>query len=161
MPQKKRKQPAAAAARYPAERAAARAAARAAVEMDESLRDVFYEARNPGSYGGVDSAHRGTKKKFKRSSVHEWLSHQDTYTAHKPAIRKFLRRRVVVGSIDQQFQADLVDVSKLAKFNNGYRYLLTCLDVLSKFAFVVPLKDKTGKSLVEAFKVIFGSGRKC
>lgn len=128
---------------------------------EKSLRAVFYNAKHPGSYGGVDSTHYGIKKKFKRGRVRDWLTHQDTYTLHKPAVRNFLRRRVVVGSIDQQFQADLVDVSKLAKFNNGYRYLLTCIDVLSKFAFVVPLRDKTGKTLVEAFKVIFASGRKC
>lgn len=129
---------------------------------DQWLRRVFYDVKHPGSYGGVDSTFRASKnKKLKRGQVEEWLSHQDTYTLHKPAIRSFRRRRVIVGSIDQQFQADLVDVSKLAKFNDGYRYLLTCIDVLSKFAFAVPLKDKTGKSLVEAFETIFASGRKC
>ena len=48
----------------------------------------------------------------------------------------------------------------IQKFNDGYRYLLVCIDVFSKYAWVIPLKNKTGLSLVEAFKVILSSGRK-
>ena len=72
----------------------------------------------------------------------------------------FPRRKVLVYGLDHQWQADLVDVAKIASYNEGYRYLLTCMDVLSKYAWVVPLKDKTGKSLVEAFTIIFKSGRR-
>jgi hypothetical protein len=56
-----------------------------------------------------------------------------------------------VYGIDHQWQADLVDLGKLASYSKGFEYLLTCIDVLSKYAWVVPLKDKTGKSLKEAF----------
>ena len=56
---------------------------------------------------------------------------------------------------DEQWQADLVDVQALKKDNDGYRFLLTVIDVLSKYAWVVPLKDKTGKSLVDAFDTVF------
>ncbi len=59
-----------------------------------------------------------------------------------------------MGGIDDQWQADLVDVTRLKKENRGMRFLLTCIDVFSKYAWVVPLKDKTGKSLVAAFKRI-------
>ena len=48
----------------------------------------------------------------------------------------------------------------MQKFNDGYRYLLVCIDVFSKYAWVVPLKNKTGPTLVEAFKTILASGRK-
>jgi hypothetical protein len=48
-----------------------------------------------------------------------------------------------------------VDVQSLKKANDGYAYLLTCIDVFSKYAWCVPIKDKTGKSLVAAFKLIF------
>ena len=62
-----------------------------------------------------------------------------------------------MGGIDQQWQIDLADMQK---FNDGYRYLLVCIDVFSKYAWVVPLKNKTGPSLVNAFKVILSSVRK-
>ncbi len=55
---------------------------------------------------------------------------------------------------------DLADMQSLQTFSDGYRYLLVCDDVFSKYPWVVPLKNKTGPSLVEAFKVIFSSGRK-
>ena len=90
----------------------------------------------------------------------QWLAQQDTYTLHKAIRYKFKRRRVIVGGIDHQWQADLVDVSRLAKFNEGNNFLLTCIDVLSKFAWVVPIPNKTGVTLVKAFQVIFKSGRK-
>jgi hypothetical protein len=45
-----------------------------------------------------------------------------------------------------------------ASYNKGFKYLLTCIDVLSRYAWVVPLKDKTGKTLIEAFEVIFKLG---
>ena len=57
--------------------------------------------------------------------------------------------------MDEQWQADLVDVQALKGENDGFRYLLTVIDILSKYAWVVPLKDKTGKSLVDAFDHIF------
>ena len=43
----------------------------------------------------------------------------------------------------------------MKKGNDGYRFLLTVIDVLSKYAWVVPLKDKTGKRLVDAFDAVF------
>ncbi|CAB4026797.1 uncharacterized transposon-derived [Paramuricea clavata] len=55
---------------------------------------------------------------------------------------------------------DLADMQSMQKFNDGYRYLLVCIDVFSKYAWVVTLKNKTGPTLVEAFKVILTSGRK-
>ena len=84
---------------------------------------------------------------------------KDTYTLHKPVRYNFPRNRVIVTGIDDQWQADLVDVSSLARFNKGYKFLLTCIDVFSKFAWVVPLKNKTGESLVNGFQSILDLGR--
>ena len=55
--------------------------------------------------------------------------------------------------------ADLVEVQFLANYNRGMRYLLTVIDVLSKYAWVQPLKDKTGVSIVEALDDIVKEGR--
>ncbi|KAI8480635.1 hypothetical protein Bbelb_416470 [Branchiostoma belcheri] len=63
--------------------------------------------------------------------------------------------------MNDQFQADLVDMSSLSRHNDGYRYLLTCIDIFSKYAWVVPIKDKKGTTLVEAFQTILAKdGRK-
>ena len=50
-----------------------------------------------------------------------------------------------MAGIDTQWQADLADLSKLSKSNDKHRYLLCIIDVFSKYAWVVPIKDKTGK----------------
>ena len=77
---------------------------------------------------------------------------QDTYTLHEPARRNFKRNRVIVGGIDEQWQMDLADMQFLKRYNDGYRYLLVCIDVFLKCAWIVPIKSKTGPALVEAFK---------
>jgi len=64
---------------------------------------------------------------------------------HKPIRRKFARRRVTVNGVDNIWSADLVDMQALAKYNDGVKYLLNVIDVFSKYAWSVPLKDKTGK----------------
>ena len=63
-------------------------------------------------------------------------------------------------TIDSLWEIDLVDVQSIKGFNRGFRYILTCIDVLSKILWAIPLKDKKGSTLVQAFKVILKSGRK-
>ena len=46
---------------------------------------------------------------------------------------------------------DLADLQLLSKFNKGFRYLLCVIDIYSKYAWVIPLKDKKGVSIVNAF----------
>ena len=53
-----------------------------------------------------------------------------------------------------------MDLAKLSSYNKGFKYLLTCIDVLSRYQWVVPLTEKTGKTLKGAFQVIFKSGRR-
>jgi hypothetical protein len=116
--------------------------------MDEYLSSVYYDPKRPGGFGGVDRLYDDVKKEGKfaisRKKLKEWLMKQDAYTLHKPMRRHFKRNRVIVGGIDQQWQMDLADMQSMQKFNDGYRYLLVCIDVFSKYAWVVPLKNKTG-----------------
>ena len=83
--------------------------------------------------------------------VERWLSTQDAYTLHKPVRRRFKRRCVVVGGPNQQWQADLVDMSRLKQTNNEITFLLTVIDVFSKRAWCIPLKSKSAAALVTAF----------
>ena len=71
-------------------------------------------------------------KGYTYNDVKNWLEKQESYALHKPVRRKFTRKRVVVGGIDIQWQADLVDIPEFIKENDGYRYLLVVIDVFSK-----------------------------
>ena len=74
---------------------------------------------------------------------------------HKPIKRKFKKRRVLINGIDRIWAADLVDMQVFTKFNRGVKYLLAVIDVFSKYGWLIPLKDKTGKSVASALKTIF------
>ena len=83
-------------------------------------------------------------------SKNDWAQ-QLAEELHKPIRRKFKTRKVIVNHIDEIWSADLVFMDKLSKWNKGFKYLLTVIDVFSKFAWVVPLKDKKGSSITTAF----------
>lgn len=115
--------------------------------------EIYYDPSNPGSFGGV---HRLWKEVGgSKQQVAEWLQTQDTYTLHKPARKKIKRNRIQVAGLDDQWEADLIDVQGLAKYNNNFKFLLTIIDTLSKYAFVEPIKDKSGGSIIKAFSKIF------
>ena len=80
---------------------------------------------------------------------------------HKPVIRKFNKRKVYLQFKDNIWGVDLADMQSLSRKNKGIKYLLCAIDVYSKYAFVIPLKDKKGISIVNAFnKTIKQSNRK-
>ena len=80
---------------------------------------------------------------------------------HKPIIRKFKKRTVYSRFKDNNWGADLADMQLKSNFNKGFRFLLCVTDIFSKYAWVVPLKDKKGVNIVDASQKIFDkSGRK-
>ena len=74
---------------------------------------------------------------------------------HKSKRKNYPRRKIIVNHINEIFAADLVEMQKFAKLNKGYRYLITCIDIFSKFAWVIPLKDKKGITIKNALQKIF------
>ena len=79
---------------------------------------------------------------------------------HKPKRKNFPRRKIIVNHINEIFTADLVEMQKFAKLNKGYRYLLTCIDIFSKYSWVITLKDKKRINVKNALQKIFKQ-RKC
>ena len=81
---------------------------------------------------------------------------------HKPIRHKFPKRKVFAKNIDDIWAADLVEMNTLSKFNKGYKYLLTVIDVFRKYGWIVPIKNKIGINVASALKLIFekDGGRK-
>ena len=110
----------------------------------------------------IDKLYRAAQqegsRRVTRDEVNEFLKGQDVYTLHKPAPKNCPRNPILAVGINEIH--DLVDVSNLSRYNRGFKFLLTRIDVFSKYARVIPLKSKTGKALVKAFKTnIESSGR--
>lgn len=73
---------------------------------------------------------------------------------HKPARRNFTKRKVTLKGINDLYQADLVEMLPYAKLNKGMKYILTMINCFSKFAFAVPLKNKSGLEVAEKLEPI-------
>ena len=93
----------------------------------------------------------GTKVKFGMGVTKKDLAEE----LHKPITRKFKKRRVLVNGIDKIWAVDLVDMQGFSKFNRNVKYLLAVIEVFSKYRWVIPLKDKMGKSVASALETIF------
>ena len=71
-----------------------------------------------------------------------------------------ITRQVNVFEIDEVWGADLVEMQEWSKQNNGFRYMLNVIDIFSKYAWSIPLKDKRGDTVTEAFiKIVNNSKR--
>ena len=68
----------------------------------------------------------------------------------------FEKRKVITRGIDQIWAADLVDMSSYSKQNKGYKYILAVIDVFSKYGWMIPVKNKSGETVAEAFEKIKG-----
>ena len=102
----------------------------------------FFDKKSKGS--GVK--HVNTKLAPQNQQLAEEL--------HKPIIRKFKKRKVHAAFKDNIWGADLADMQLLSKYNKEIRFLLCVIDIFSKYAWVVPLKDKKGVSIATAFQSI-------
>ena len=78
---------------------------------------------------------------------------------HRPARRNYQRRKFEMRGIDDTWQADLVDMQLYSRENKGFRYLLTVIDVFSKFAWGIPVKSKSGADITAAMMSILTQGR--
>lgn len=132
------------------------------------LERIFYNEDNPAYLGSIDklsnalkdlsiTSHNIKKSKKKRrkptkKNVQNWLNKQDAYTLHRPARLNFPRNHYFTFNIDDLWEADLISLPKLKDENDGYRYVLTVVDVFSKFGFTRPLKTKGGAEVTNAFK---------
>lgn len=80
---------------------------------------------------------------------------------HKPARKKFPRRRTIIKGLDDLWQIDLAEMRPYSKQNSGHNYILVVIDVFSKMLWTRPLKDKTANMVESAVKHVFkSSGRK-
>ena len=106
----------------------------------------------PGSLGGL--ARFAQAQKIPTKTARDLLQSQWGYTLHTPRRKTFPTLPVLVFNIDEQWAADLIDTQNIAKQNRGIRYVLTAIDVLSKYAWVEPVKRKSGPAVTKAFSKI-------
>ena len=123
--------------------------------MSEDLNRIYYDPSHPAGFGGAVALARASGQNIK--DVRAWLRGQASYTLHKPARIRFSSRKYKVSGIDDQFQADLVDMQAYAAKNDGFKHILTVIDMFSRYGWALPIKSKTAKDVKPAFESIFES----
>lgn len=126
--------------------------------MENFLKKIYYDLRSPAAYAGLGKVYAEAKKihpEIRTSDVYEFLKKQRIYTMHKPARKKFQRLEIIASGLHTDWQCDLAIFDKLKDTNDGYQYLLVCIDVLSRKVFVAPVRTKRSKDMMIAFRKIF------
>ncbi len=117
------------------------------------LEQISWDVYHPGSLSGLENFYRVLKEKkikINRQQVKEWLASKEAYTMHRRMLKKFPRNVVITRGINDLWQIDLADMQNISKYNDNFRYLVSCTDVFSQFAWVIPIKNKQAQSFLEA-----------
>ena len=122
---------------------------------------LYYDPARPTSFSTLNkltaAAATAVKPstKLNKKNLRAWLEKQDAYTLHRPIRRRFARNPYSVNNVMDVWECDLVDVRALARFNDKYKFILSVIDVFSKFLYLIPLRSKTGTVVASAFQSIF------
>ena len=134
-------------------------------QSDKVLRDKAFKIASDPKYDGyqrglASMVYKFFDKKSSGSGIANESNYQLANELHKPIIRKFKKRKVYSSFRDNIWGVDLADMQSLSRYNKRIKYLLCAIDLFSKDAWVIPMKDKKGASIVNAFKKIMSEGRK-
>ena len=134
-------------------------------ESDKVLKDQGFKIASNPKYDGyqrglASMVYKFFDKKSKGSGIKSMSNQQLANELHKPIIRKFKRRKVYSSFKDNIWGTDLADIQLISKYNKGIKFLLCVIDLFSKYGWVVPLKEKKGITIVNAFKVILNNSKR-
>ena len=134
-------------------------------QSDKVLRDKAFKIASDSKYDGyqrglASMVYKFFDKKSSGSGIINEANYQLADELHKPIIKKFKKRKVYSSFRDNIWGVDLADMQSLSRYNKGIKYLLCAIDLFSKYAWVIPLKDKKGASIVNEFQRIISEGRK-
>ena len=128
------------------------------MSWEDYLAKIYYDPVNAGSFSGPEKLYRYVRKAGKyvlsKYKIRKWLQRQEAYSLQRGVRRRFKRNKVITLDIDDQWDVDLMDMSKFSKENSGFSFILVVIDIFSKFLWMRPLKDKKGQSVTAAFQDI-------
>ena len=136
-------------------------------QSDKVLKDKAFAIANDPKYDGyqrglASMVYKVFDKKSKGTGVKNEIkeNQQLANELQKPIIRKFRKRKVYSSFSDNIWGVNLADMQLIRKYNKGIRYLLFAVDLFSKYAFVVSLKDKKGVTITKRFQSILNKSKR-
>jgi predicted transcriptional regulator len=121
------------------------------IMKEQGLRDVYY---NPKT--GFQTPEKLYQRAISdglevtKAQVRKWIKEQDTYTRYRQVLKRNEFRQTLVQTLGEQLQMDLVDMTKYDDKNKGYRWILTSIEILSRYVFTVPVHRKNAATMKEA-----------
>lgn len=128
------------------------------IHIPTLLRDLYYNPRSVAAFSSVEKVYSEARRivpEITRKQVSDYITTQFPYTLHRRRVFKFKRNPVLASGPEELIQADLIDMQSLSKDNNGYKYILTLIDVFTKKAFAYPLKSKAASEVVKSLTHMF------
>ena len=119
----------------------------------QELQKIWFNPSHEAGFTGIEKLRKASGKSKKETK--KWLSNQLSYSLNKPMRKRFPTRKYKTFHENDVWQMDLVEMIPYAKINNGYKYILTCIDVFSRVARALPLKTKSAKDVSVAVAKLF------
>jgi len=119
-------------------------------DLENHLIQNYKNPGHPIAFAGINNIYKYYSGQISVNRIKQLLSGIESYTLHRE-FRRNVRNHSFSNFKRYQFQMDLVDIQSHSKHNDGIKYLLNVIDTFTRYAFVRPLKDKSAKSVLEAF----------
>ena len=119
---------------------------------EQLLRKIYYDPKT--GFQGVQKLYGKAHKmepSLNRKDVEDFIKQQEIYQLHKEVHRKKEYLKTFVGKIAEQIQIDLIDMRKYSNHNEGYNWIITMIDIFSRYAFTIAVKSKSGKDVLNGF----------
>ena len=129
--------------------------------MDDLIKSIYYDPET--GYSSIDKIYRKVKEidsSVTRKEVKDFIDKQSVAQITKNVIKPKKYNTIYSPSVNNNYQCDLFMLPN-PNLNKGYKYLLTCIDVYSRYVSVIPLHTKTSEAVLEAFKKIIEKMGKC
>ena len=120
--------------------------------MTASLRELASRMSKPTTTPMGEPALQIKKQQYTIKTKQKILANE----VFSRQITKFRRERIIPLNEDETWSADLIDKSFLSKYNNNYKFILTVINIFTKYAWAIPLKNKSGLSITNGFKKVLG-----
>ena len=127
------------------------------------LKELYYNPKKPGSFGGIDILFNHVRKEGKfnisRKDIGKWLQSQEVHTTNRLS-RHFIRRRKVISPyIDYMWDMDTASMREYSKENKGFGYFVLAIDIMSRFVWCEAISTPSGGEVEEALKNILKDER--
>ena len=124
------------------------------MKWEDYLQNIYFDTSHAGSYGSAKKLQRAIRNEGRfeigLGQIKKWLAGQETYTTMRSSRKKFPRNRVIVYGINDQWDTDLMDMADLAKENDGVKFVLVAIDVLSRQAQALPQDTRYKKFISQS-----------